>query len=174
MTVVVATDGHVATCTLDRPERLNAIDIDTYDGIVAFAERLEGDDDLRVGIITGAGERAFSAGADLKKLLAQIQERGQGKVPPFITAFQQQAPAHFTRRFLDDGPEHAVKLSAALVGQARQFGGAALQVERGAYRVRKPPVFAAVHDRNLSWRFTGRLIRSPKFSPNRNRPAMRS
>ena len=87
MTVTVATDGHVATCTLDRPERLNAIDIETYDGIVGFAERLEQDDQLRVGIITGAGERAFSAGADLKKLLAQIQERGHGKVPPFITAF---------------------------------------------------------------------------------------
>jgi enoyl-CoA hydratase/carnithine racemase len=89
VTVVVATDGHVATCTLDRPERLNAIDIETYDGIVAFAARLEQDDELRVGIITGAGDRAFSAGADLKKLLAQMEERGPGKVPPFITAFRE-------------------------------------------------------------------------------------
>jgi enoyl-CoA hydratase/carnithine racemase len=87
VTVVVEIDGHVATCTLDRPERLNAIDLETYDGIVAFAERLQADDELWVGIITGAGERAFSAGADLKKLLAQIAERGSGTVPPFVTAF---------------------------------------------------------------------------------------
>jgi len=88
VTVVVAADGHVVTCTLDRPERLNAIDIETYDGIVEFATRLEQDADLWVGIITGAGDRAFSAGADLKKLLAQIEERGSANVPPFVTAFR--------------------------------------------------------------------------------------
>jgi enoyl-CoA hydratase/carnithine racemase len=87
VTVVVAIDGRVATCTLDRPERLNAIDLETYDGIVAFAERLQADDELWAGIITGAGERAFSAGADLKKLLAQMEERGPGAAPPFVTAF---------------------------------------------------------------------------------------
>ena len=37
VSVAVAIDGRVATCTLDRPERLNAIDLETYDGIVAFA-----------------------------------------------------------------------------------------------------------------------------------------
>ena len=87
MSVVVAVDGRVATCTLDRPERLNAIDLETYDGIVAFAAQLEADDDLWAGIVTGAGDRAFSAGADLKKLLAQMEERGPGAAPPFATAF---------------------------------------------------------------------------------------
>ena len=87
MSVVVAIDGRVATCTLDRPERLNAIDLETYDGIVAFAAQLQADDDLWVGIITGAGDRAFSAGADLKKLLAQMEARGPGAAPPFVTAF---------------------------------------------------------------------------------------
>ena len=87
MSVVVATCGRVATCTLDRPERLNAIDLETYDGIVAFAAQLQADDQLWVGIITGGGDRAFSAGADLKKLLAQMEERGPGAAPPFVTAF---------------------------------------------------------------------------------------
>lgn len=87
MTVAVSVAGRVATCTLDRPERLNAIDLETYDGIVAFAAQLEADDDLWVGILTGAGDRAFSAGADLKKLLAQMEERGPGAAPPFVTAF---------------------------------------------------------------------------------------
>jgi enoyl-CoA hydratase/carnithine racemase len=87
VSVVVAIDGRVATCTLDRPERLNAIDLETYDGIVAFAAQLQADDDLWVGVITGAGDRAFSAGADLKKLLAQMEARGPGAAPPFVTAF---------------------------------------------------------------------------------------
>jgi enoyl-CoA hydratase/carnithine racemase len=87
VSVVVAVDGRVAICTLDRPERLNAIDLESYDGIVAFAARLQADDELWVGIITGAGDRAFSAGADLKKLLAQMAERGPGAAPPFVTAF---------------------------------------------------------------------------------------
>ena len=87
MTVVVAIDGRIATCTIDRPERLNAIDLETYDGIVAFAAQLEADDDLWAGIVTGAGDRAFSAGADLKKLLAQMAERVPGAAPPFVTAF---------------------------------------------------------------------------------------
>jgi enoyl-CoA hydratase/carnithine racemase len=76
VSVLVETDGHVAVCTLNRPDKLNAIDIETVDGIEQFAIRLRDDDELRVGILTGAGERAFSAGADLRKLPAQLAERG--------------------------------------------------------------------------------------------------
>ena len=88
MSTIVEIDGPVATCTLNRPEKLNAIDLETYDGIVAFVTRLADDPSLHVGIVTGAGDRAFSAGADLVKLLAQIDERGPGAAPPFVAAFR--------------------------------------------------------------------------------------
>jgi enoyl-CoA hydratase/carnithine racemase len=87
MTVRIELDGPVATCTLDRPEKLNAIDIETYDGIVAFVAQVQADPAIVVGIITGAGDRAFSAGADLLRLPAQMAERGPGGTPAFIAAF---------------------------------------------------------------------------------------
>jgi crotonobetainyl-CoA hydratase len=59
-------DGHVARVTLDRPAALNAIDADTARELEAIWDALERDDDVRVIVLTGAGERAFCAGADLK------------------------------------------------------------------------------------------------------------
>lgn len=58
-------DGHVATITYDRPERLNAIDGAMRTQINAAFTRFREDEDAWVGIVTGAG-RAFCAGADLK------------------------------------------------------------------------------------------------------------
>jgi E-phenylitaconyl-CoA hydratase len=60
-------DG-VATITLNRPEKLNAMDWDTYREITEAFRAIERDPGVRVGVITGAGDRAFSAGADLKTM----------------------------------------------------------------------------------------------------------
>ena len=59
--------GHVATIVLDRQQALNAIDPETGAALVACFERIASDDSIRAVVLTGAGERAFSAGADLKK-----------------------------------------------------------------------------------------------------------
>lgn len=59
--------GHVATIVLDRQPALNAIDPETGAALVACFERIASDDSIRAVVLTGAGERAFSAGADLKK-----------------------------------------------------------------------------------------------------------
>ena len=58
------TDG-VATITLNRPAALNALLPEMGDQLAALVDRAEGDDLVRVIVLTGAG-RAFSAGADLK------------------------------------------------------------------------------------------------------------
>jgi len=57
--------SHIAFVTLDRPEVLNAIDIVTRDALWAALDAIEADDDVRVVVFRGSGERAFSAGADL-------------------------------------------------------------------------------------------------------------
>lgn len=57
---------HVARITIDRPERMNAFDDDTHVAFSAAIDEVEGDDDIWVAVITGAGERSFSAGRDLK------------------------------------------------------------------------------------------------------------
>lgn len=58
-------DG-VATITLNRPERLNAVNWTMVDELVAAFDRTDADDDVRAVVVTGAG-RAFCAGADLER-----------------------------------------------------------------------------------------------------------
>jgi E-phenylitaconyl-CoA hydratase len=66
MAIIFERLGPVATITLNRPEKMNALDPATYEEITqAFAD-IERDRDILVAIITGAGDRAFTAGADLK------------------------------------------------------------------------------------------------------------
>src|SRR3546814_3294872 len=65
MTVVVTLDEHVLIIRIDRPEKRNAIDAPTRAALRAAWERLRDDDAVWVGILTGTGERAFCAGADL-------------------------------------------------------------------------------------------------------------
>lgn len=69
-TVTMTVQAHVATITLNRPERLNAITVELLDGLER-AWRTAGDrDDVRAVVFTGAG-RAFCAGADLDEYLSQ-------------------------------------------------------------------------------------------------------
>ena len=58
----------VALVTIDRAPVLNALDAATMIELVATMERLDADEDCRVIVITGAGERAFAAGADIKEM----------------------------------------------------------------------------------------------------------
>ncbi|WP_436794327.1 enoyl-CoA hydratase/isomerase family protein [Actinospongicola halichondriae] len=64
MSVTVTTEGPVVTLTLDRPEKLNALDESVRLGLADALTALEDDPDTRVVVLEGAG-RAFSAGADL-------------------------------------------------------------------------------------------------------------
>ena len=59
--------GHVALATIDRPEARNAISPEVAAGIEAALDRIEGDDEVWVGILTGTPP-SFSAGADLKAI----------------------------------------------------------------------------------------------------------
>lgn len=71
-TVRVETDGPVLVVTIDRPAVRNAVDRPTAAALHAAFERLESDDSLLVGVLTGAGG-TFCAGADLKAVAS-----GQG------------------------------------------------------------------------------------------------
>jgi enoyl-CoA hydratase len=68
--VVVRSERHgsAALVTIDRPERHNAVDGETADALREAFEAFCADDGARVLVLTGAGERAFCAGADLKAL----------------------------------------------------------------------------------------------------------
>lgn len=66
MGVTFTVENHVATVTLDRPQAMNAVDLATEAELQRIWSTIEGDKDVRVVVLTGAGERAFCAGADLK------------------------------------------------------------------------------------------------------------
>lgn len=72
-----ARDDGVAVITLNRPHQRNALTKDIRDGLFAAWDRFERDPALRVAILTGAGDKAFCAGGDLKEMV----ERGL-QVPP--------------------------------------------------------------------------------------------
>lgn len=60
-------DGHVATVTLNRPEQMNAINTAMGEELLACFDRLSSDAAVRAVVLTGAGDRAFCAGGDLKE-----------------------------------------------------------------------------------------------------------
>jgi len=68
------TQGAVAVITIDRPEQRNAMNRAVREGLFAAFERFEQDPTLAVAILTGAGDRAFCAGMDLKE--AAVDQRG--------------------------------------------------------------------------------------------------
>lgn len=68
MSVTFVVEDRVASVTLNRPERMNAVDAATERELDAIWEEIEARDDISCVVLTGAGERAFCAGADLKGL----------------------------------------------------------------------------------------------------------
>lgn len=87
--------GAAAVLTIERPERRNAVDRETADELLAGYRAFEADDEARVMILTGAGELAFCAGADLKALAAV------GPKPPddLVAGYMErpEGPMGFTR-----------------------------------------------------------------------------
>ncbi len=74
--------GRVAHITLDRPDVLNAMDLATHEQLAAVWDDFESDEDIWVGVLSGAGDRAFSVGQDLKEL-ATRQAAGQAAPSTF-------------------------------------------------------------------------------------------
>lgn len=87
--------GNAAVLTIERPERRNAVDRETADELLAGYREFEGDDAARVMVLTGAGDLAFCAGADLKALAAV----GQSPPDELVGAYMDrpEGPMGFTR-----------------------------------------------------------------------------
>jgi len=66
MSVIFTIENHVAHVTIDRAERMNAVDEDTADQLESIWQRVEADPDIRAVVLTGSGSKAFCAGADMK------------------------------------------------------------------------------------------------------------
>ena len=119
-------EGKIAIFTLSRPEALNAQNLQVHREMQETMEEFRDDDELWVGIITGAGDKAFGAGADIKELLPFLKEHGQSR-----WAF----PAHHTRMdmwkpliaaingfCLGGALEYALACDIRIAGEKARFG----------------------------------------------------
>jgi enoyl-CoA hydratase len=68
--LLVRRDGHVATLTLNRPSVLNALNAYVLERLATELAVIDADPEIRAVVLTGAGERAFAAGADIGELNA--------------------------------------------------------------------------------------------------------
>ncbi len=86
MSIDYKKEGKLAVFTLNRPEALNAIDPENLEELSRALIDFKDDDEILVGIITGAGDRAFSIGADIKTMLPEMKKiSGQPSAcPPTI------------------------------------------------------------------------------------------
>jgi enoyl-CoA hydratase len=68
-TLIVETKDDIGLLTINRPEKLNALSNELIEELDKFLEEVENKDELRVLVATGAGEKAFVAGADIQELV---------------------------------------------------------------------------------------------------------
>lgn len=74
--ISVNIEAGIALLTIQRPEALNAINRDVMDGLHSFFQAHKGDASIQGVIITGSGEKAFAAGADIKEFASLTEQEG--------------------------------------------------------------------------------------------------
>jgi enoyl-CoA hydratase len=118
-------EGYVATITLNRPEVLNAINLQLMDELVAALDRLENDDGVRCVVITGS-ERAFAAGADIKEMAGagaiDMLVRDQFARWDRIRRFKKPLIAAVSGFALGGGNELAMLCDMIVASETAQFG----------------------------------------------------
>ncbi|MCD7034878.1 enoyl-CoA hydratase-related protein [Metabacillus sp. GX 13764] len=90
--ILYTLEDHTALITLNRPEALNCFNYDTLEELEEITEEIRSSREVRTVIITGAGEKAFCAGADLKErktLTEQQVKRNLYKISEVFTKIEQ-------------------------------------------------------------------------------------
>jgi enoyl-CoA hydratase len=82
--VLLTIKDQIALLTLNRPDKLNALNYETIDRLMAHLDQLEVAADVRAIILTGAGDRAFSAGADITEFSKSVAKGANTAVRDFV------------------------------------------------------------------------------------------
>ena len=119
-------EGHIAIFTINRPEALNAISLQVRRELTEAMTDFRDDTNLWVGIVTGAGERAFSAGADIKEVSTPAAEAQQ---PDIMRGFELWKPliAAIHGYCLGGGLELALACDIRIAAEDSRFGFAEIQ-----------------------------------------------
>ena len=78
-TILIRRDVTIATVTLNRPEKLNALNRAMWEELGATLRALSADDTLRCVVLRGAGHKAFAAGADIAEFATERADAQQAR-----------------------------------------------------------------------------------------------
>ncbi|WP_316166510.1 MULTISPECIES: crotonase/enoyl-CoA hydratase family protein [unclassified Bradyrhizobium] len=82
--ILLDISDRIAVITLNRPQRLNALSYALIDRLMGALDRIETDAGVRAVILTGAGQRAFSAGADIDEFTASVRQGRAAALRDFV------------------------------------------------------------------------------------------
>ena len=128
MSVRYETDGPVAVVTIDRPDVANAVDRPTAEELADAFRRFDGDESLRVAVLTGEGNK-FCAGADLKAMrepgaprASRVEPDGDGPLGPTRMLLDKPAIAAVEGHAVAGGLELAVWCDLRVAAEDAVFG----------------------------------------------------
>lgn len=125
--ILVETDGRVGIITVNRPDKRNALNSQVRAEIVAALDALRDDDSVRVAVFTGAGEKAFVAGADIGEFARRtpLEQRAAmtgRRVFDEIAAFPKPTLAMINGFCLGGGCELALACDVRIASDAARLG----------------------------------------------------
>jgi enoyl-CoA hydratase/carnithine racemase len=123
MKVLFEKKGPIAYVTINRPERLNACDFETYESLAEVWREFRDDPTLRVGILTGSGERAFCAGSDIKaNYVDRPAEEPPNDLFPLLFDLYKPIIAAINGHANGGGLEQALACDIRVAAEHAQFG----------------------------------------------------
>jgi enoyl-CoA hydratase len=125
--VLLERRGRIAVVTINRPDKLNALNIATRKELADTLDALRNDEEIRVVVITGAGEKAFVAGADINEFAGRtaVQQRAVMKAKSIFTAaeeFPKPLIAMINGFCLGGGCELALACDIRIASDRAKFG----------------------------------------------------
>lgn len=127
--ILVENRGSVAVVTINRPNQLNALNLETIQQLNATLEGLRNDNAVRAVVITGSGDKAFVAGADIKEFAAFTPEEGatmarngQQLVFDYIEGFSKPVLAAINGFALGGGLELAMACHMRIAANTAKMG----------------------------------------------------
>ncbi len=164
-TLICETKGQVARITLNRPNVLNALNPQLYNELTEVLEKIAKDKSIRVVIITGAGEKAFAAGADISAMQSLTSQEAEklarlGHEPlNLMGSLSQPVIAAINGLALGGGCELALACDLRIASINAKFGQPEINlavIPGGGGTQRLPRVVGIARAKDLI--FTGRII----------------
>jgi enoyl-CoA hydratase/carnithine racemase len=123
-------EGGVATLTLNHPEKLNSLELEMWGELARVMPELDGDPSVRVLVFRGAGERAFSAGADISRFAEERSDSKQGRAYAerffagldAVDAFSKPSLCLIRGACVGGGVELAAAADLRFAGEGSRFG----------------------------------------------------